>query len=454
VSGDLLDHRVRSALARVRVEGLGKWFARGEGEQFAPVRPVFARFRKKGFGGVGGLDDDDDPDFEDGFDLDSLEEEEATRGVGGWALQDVSFEVGPGSALGVVGGPGAGRTTLIRLLGELTPPTTGRIELSGTVAPTVDFATAFMPAKADARDSFNRIASLRGIPRRDRHAWEDAGVDLALGDGTDGLSPMDVRRRLAVAAALEPEADIYLLDGLPKLGDPSFLARCLERVEAVRARGAAIVFASTNLEQIMRICDRALWLEGGRVVECGEVTAVVDAFRRAAHHRTASAAVVVSELRGFNGDAVLLSTVVEADGDDLPPAVALSDELRVRITLETAQARTLVRCGVTLRTESVTRRFVQEEAAQLDAGGRYSVLLRLPPRSLPEGFWMGDVEATVSVTGQPEVLGRPDAFSLVVQPDDDDIEAGSEEADSERDDDSIAGEPWVSAEWVIEPEEP
>ncbi len=200
-----------------------------------------------------------------------------------WALQDVSFEVKEGEALGIVGHNGAGKTTILKLLSSITAPTRGQITIRGRLAAMVEVGSGFHPELSGRENIFLNGAML-GMHRSDIARKMDSIIDFS---GVDKYidvpvkrysSGMYVRLGFSIAAHLEP--DILLLDEVLAVGDLAFQAKCLERIAELRKAGRTIVFVSHDLASVYRICDRALLLDGGRVLLDGAPRAVIDQY----HH--------------------------------------------------------------------------------------------------------------------------------------------------------------------------
>jgi lipopolysaccharide transport system ATP-binding protein len=195
-----------------------------------------------------------------------------------WALRDISFEVAPGETVGLIGRNGAGKSTLLKVLSRITPPTEGRIEFRGRVGALLEIGTGFHPeltgrenvmlsgavlgmSKAEIGRKFDDIVEFAGIPK-----FLDTPVKRY-------SSGMLVRLGFSVAAHLEPE--ILLVDEVLAVGDADFQKKCLGRMDELGASGRTVVFVSHSMPSIVRLCDRAILLDHGRVVEDGPAHRVV-----------------------------------------------------------------------------------------------------------------------------------------------------------------------------------
>jgi ABC-type polysaccharide/polyol phosphate transport system ATPase subunit len=201
-----------------------------------------------------------------------------------WALQNVSFEIRRGEALGIVGPNGSGKTTLIRLISGITPPTTGEIEINGRLASLVELGAGFHPDLTGRENIFLNGAIL-GMGYREIARKVPGIVDFAeMNDFLDVpvkrySSGMFVRLGFSIAAHLD--ADILLLDEVLAVGDVAFQARCFERIEAMRREGKSVLLVSHDLAAVERVCDRALLLSAGRIKLEGDPTEVIGAYHAA-----------------------------------------------------------------------------------------------------------------------------------------------------------------------------
>src|SRR6266511_2832557 len=195
-----------------------------------------------------------------------------------WALRDVSFEVPEGQVLGVIGHNGAGKSTLLKLLTRITTPTKGRAEIRGRVGSLLEVGTGFHP-ELTGRENVYLNGSVLGMKRREiaqkfPEIVEFAGVERFIDTPVKRYSSgMSVRLAFAVAAHLEPE--ILLVDEVLAVGDAEFQQRCLGRMEDFSGTGRTVLFVSHNMQTINQLCNRAIWIDGGTIVDEGEPSEVI-----------------------------------------------------------------------------------------------------------------------------------------------------------------------------------
>src|SRR5579859_1888500 len=207
----------------------------------------------------------------------------ANRATEMWALQDVSFEVKRGEALGIVGHNGAGKTTILKLLSSITAPSSGQIIIRGRLAALIEVGSGFHP-ELTGRENVYLHGAMLGMRRSEIARKMDSIIDFS---GVEKYIDQPVKRyssgmyvRLGFSMAAHLEPDIVLLDEVLAVGDVAFQAKCLDRIAALRKDGGTIVFVSHDLASIYRLCDRAILLDRGKVVMDDTPRAVVDAYQK------------------------------------------------------------------------------------------------------------------------------------------------------------------------------
>lgn len=198
-----------------------------------------------------------------------------------WALRDVSLQLERGQCLGVVGHNGAGKSTLLKLITGTVQPTQGHIERRGRVTAILELGAGFHP-DFTGRQNLYFGGSLIGIEREQMAALEAEVLAFAdIGEAIDRpvktySSGMVVRLAFALVTAVEP--DLLIIDEALAVGDQRFQKKCIERIEAFRASGCTILFCSHSPYHVRQLCDVALWLDHGRVMELGPTEAVIGAY--------------------------------------------------------------------------------------------------------------------------------------------------------------------------------
>lgn len=186
-----------------------------------------------------------------------------------WALRDVSFAVGDGDVLGIIGRNGAGKSTLLKILSRITEPTEGKATLRGRVASLLEVGTGFH-AELTGRENVFLSGAILGMSRSEiRERFDEIVSFSEIGRFIDTpvkhySSGMYVRLAFGVAAHLDPE--ILIVDEVLAVGDMAFQRKCLGRMEKISRNGRTVLFVSHNLQAVKALCNRGLVLEGGRVV--------------------------------------------------------------------------------------------------------------------------------------------------------------------------------------------
>lgn len=198
-----------------------------------------------------------------------------------WALREVTLSIRRGEVVGIVGKNGAGKSTLLKAIARVLRPTSGRVRISGRVAPLLEFGAGFHPELTGRENVFLNGAML-GFTRAEMHAKFERIVDFAeLAEFIDAplrtySSGMVARLGFAVATDVEPE--ILLLDEVLSVGDAAFQQKSFGRIRAFRAAGATILFVSHNLDVVKSLCDRAVWFDHGRIMADDASSVVVDQY--------------------------------------------------------------------------------------------------------------------------------------------------------------------------------
>jgi ABC-type polysaccharide/polyol phosphate transport system ATPase subunit len=201
-----------------------------------------------------------------------------------WALKDVSFEVRQGEVVGVIGRNGAGKTTLLKILARVTKPTSGFAEIRGRMGSLLEVGTGFHPELTGRENTFLSGAILgmskAEIQRKFDEIVAFAEVAKFIDTPVKYYSVgMQMRLAFAVAAHLEPE--ILLVDEVLSVGDLEFQKKCLGKMGKVAEGGRTILFVSHQMNQIRRLCQRALWIDAGAVRADGSAKLLVNEYEAA-----------------------------------------------------------------------------------------------------------------------------------------------------------------------------
>lgn len=195
-----------------------------------------------------------------------------------WALQDISFEVRRGEAIGLIGRNGGGKSTLLRIISGLIRPDTGSVEVSGRIAPLIALGAGFNPVLTGRENIFTNLSILGLSQEQIRDRFDDIVEFAELGDALE--TPVQsyssgMAARLGFACAVFSEPDILLIDEVLSVGDILFRTKCYRRLAALREKGITFIFVSHNPQTILSMCDTAIYLKKGQLIAQGEVSSVM-----------------------------------------------------------------------------------------------------------------------------------------------------------------------------------
>lgn len=200
-----------------------------------------------------------------------------------WALKDVSFDLQRGERLGVIGRNGAGKTTLLKILSRLIYPTEGEAVIRGRTTALFGVGTGFKP-KLTGRENILYSAALHGMTKREIRDRMDEIIEFS---GIERFIDMPIHHyskgmyaRLAFSVAAHLDSEILLLDEVLAGGDIGFQKKCLARMEGLAGAGRTILFVSHNMNAVIGLCNRCIWIEEGQIVEEGPPRNVVQAYAK------------------------------------------------------------------------------------------------------------------------------------------------------------------------------
>jgi lipopolysaccharide transport system ATP-binding protein len=199
------------------------------------------------------------------------------------ALSDISFEVGRGEAVAIIGRNGAGKSTLLSLIAGLTQPETGTIENDARMAALMELGAGFHP-ELTGRENVFVNAALLGLTRKQTEEAYQRIVDFA---EIDEFIHEPVKRyssgmivRLAFAVAVQVEPELLLVDEVLSVGDVRFQKKCMKHVRALKERGTTFLLITHDIDTVGHVCDRAIWLHDGRIRMDGLAAEVAEAYRK------------------------------------------------------------------------------------------------------------------------------------------------------------------------------
>lgn len=183
-------------------------------------------------------------------------------------LDNISFSVKKGEAIGLVGRNGCGKSTTLKLLTKIIYPNSGEIEMQGRVSSLIELGAGFHPDMS-GRENIYTNAAIFGLKRKEIDARLD---DIIAFSELEQFIDNPVRTyssgmytRLAFSVAINVDADILLIDEILAVGDANFQAKCFNKLREIKASGTTIVIVSHSLGQIEQICDRSIWIKDGHI---------------------------------------------------------------------------------------------------------------------------------------------------------------------------------------------
>ncbi|MFZ6687235.1 ABC transporter ATP-binding protein [Undibacterium sp. SXout11W] len=198
-----------------------------------------------------------------------------------WALKDVSFSIGRGETVGIVGRNGSGKSTLLQMICGTLSPTAGSVTTNGRVAALLELGAGFN-TEFTGRENVFLNAAILGYPQEQMAAKMNEVLAFSeLGDFLDQpvkTYSSGMYSRLAFSIAIHVEPEILIIDEALAVGDARFVAKCMRRIKDIQQQGATILFVSHDVSSIRTLCDRAIWLDKGCLVEEGDVFPVSGRF--------------------------------------------------------------------------------------------------------------------------------------------------------------------------------
>ncbi len=189
-----------------------------------------------------------------------------------WALRDVNLTVYPGDAVGIIGRNGSGKSTLLKLIAGLMQPSDGTVTVYGSIAALLEVGAGFHP-DLSGRENIYLNGAFLGLSKQrlnkivpDIIAFSELEhfIDVPVRHYSSGMY-----MRLGFSIAIHVDPDILITDEVFSVGDDAFRAKCENRIADFRHRGKTMLFVSHALSQVLALCDRAIWLDEGKVIAAG-----------------------------------------------------------------------------------------------------------------------------------------------------------------------------------------
>lgn len=197
------------------------------------------------------------------------------------ALKGVSFEIGAGETVGIVGRNGSGKSTTLKIIAGVYRPSNGEAVVRGSVAPLIELSAGFQP-DLTGRENIVINGLILGLSKREIREREQRIIEFAeIGDFID--SPIKqystgMVMRLAFSIAAEVDPDILLIDEILAVGDAAFQSKCIARIEEFQRRGKTLIFVSHAIQSVIQLCSRALLLHQGELLADGPVREIAERY--------------------------------------------------------------------------------------------------------------------------------------------------------------------------------
>lgn len=231
-----------------------------------------------------------------------------------WVLKGISFEVGKGEAIGIIGENGCGKSTLLKLMTKIMYPDRGSISIQGRVSSLIELGAGFHPDMS-GRENIYTNASIFGLSKKEIDKRLDNIIDFSelkeFIDNPVRTYSSGMYMRLAFSVAINVDADVLLIDEILAVGDANFQSKCFEKMREIKRNGTTIVIVSHSLGQIEQICERSYWINNGVVKISGRPQEVHGAYLSAMGEKRQNAKERSREKKVANEDTQNL------DNDDL-----------------------------------------------------------------------------------------------------------------------------------------
>lgn len=199
------------------------------------------------------------------------------------ALKNVSFDIAPGEAVGIIGDNGAGKSTILKHITGVAYPTEGEVIVKGKVAALLELTAGFS-MEMTGRENIYLKGYILGLTDKDIKRIEEKVIDFAeLGDYIDQpvrtySSGMKLRLGFAININIEP--DVLVVDEALSVGDASFKKKCKNKIAEIIASGVTVLYVSHNAESVRELCKRAIYMKKGQLIFDGDVSEALEIYQK------------------------------------------------------------------------------------------------------------------------------------------------------------------------------
>ena len=203
-----------------------------------------------------------------------------------WALKNISFDVFRGETFGIIGHNGSGKSTLLKCLTKILEPDEGTVSVDGSISALLELGAGFHP-ELSGRENVYLNAAILGVSRRHVHERFDDIVEFS---GLEQFIDTPVKNyssgmfvRLGFAVAINVDPDVLIIDEVLAVGDADFQAKCGDKIADFRERGKTIVLVTHAMTDVVRLCERAAWIDHGELRMIGVPHDITDAYMQTTH---------------------------------------------------------------------------------------------------------------------------------------------------------------------------
>jgi len=312
------------------------------------------------------------------------------------ALDNVSFKLKQGEALGIIGRNGAGKSTLLKIMSRVTAPTSGAVKVKGRIASLLEVGTGFHP-ELTGRENIYLNGAILGMSHAEVNRKLDEIVDFS---GVEKFidtpvkrysSGMYVRLAFAVAAHLEPE--ILVVDEVLAVGDAEFQKKCLGKMSDVAHAGRTVLFVSHNMPAINRLCSRAILLEKGKLSADGSAAQITAKYLSGSAEESGSRQWNVNDAPGTEDVRLLGLSLLDKEGS-AKSVFDVGEDLFLHIRYLVEKPDIAFRCSTMFHTQGVVAFTSIEPYENIrPQKGKYSSILKVNANLLAESEYSVSVSA-------------------------------------------------------------
>lgn len=200
-----------------------------------------------------------------------------------WALHNISFEINKGETVGIVGHNGSGKSSLLQIICGTLALTSGAVETNGRIAALLELGSGFNPEFTGSENVYMNAAILGLSDKEIRNRFDSIAAFADIGDFIEQpvkTYSSGMMMRLAFAVAINVDPQILIVDEALSVGDELFQRKCYSRIEAIREKGATILFVSHSGSAIIELCDRAILLDGGEMLAIGAPKYIIGKYQK------------------------------------------------------------------------------------------------------------------------------------------------------------------------------